>query len=65
MDQTSQQKVIKAGFTIIRTDDTPCIRIKHKTKDVLSWVTLEKFPTKAARDRKFNELLTGPMIIAD
>nr|WP_320037163.1 hypothetical protein [uncultured Bacteroides sp.] len=65
MDQVSQQKIIKAGFTIIRTDDTPSFRIKHKTKDVLSWVTLEKFTTKAARDRKFNELLIEPMIIAD
>lgn len=65
MDQISQQKCIKVGFTIIRCDDQPSIRIKYKGDAVLSWKTLEKFSTKAERDRKYNELLKYQMIISD
>jgi hypothetical protein len=65
MDSTSQQKVIKAGFMIIRTDDSPNIRIKYKGSYLQSWSTLEKFETKSARDKRFQELLKGPMVIAD
>lgn len=65
MDQISQQKTINAGFTIIRCDDQPCARIKYKGTGVLSWKTLLKFPTKAERDIKFNELLKNQMIISD
>lgn len=65
MDQTSQQKTIKAGFTIIRCDDQPSIRIKYKGENILSWKTLDKFATKAERDRRFNELLKDNMIISD
>lgn len=65
MDQISQQKTINAGFTIIRCDDQPSARIKYKWKGILSWKTLEKFPTKAERDRRFIELLKDQMIISD
>lgn len=65
MDQISQQKYIKAGFIIIRCDDQPSSRIKYKGENVLSWKTLEKFSTKAERDRKFNKLLENQMIISD
>jgi hypothetical protein len=65
MNATSQQKVIAAGFTIIRTDDYPNARIKHKSHSSHDWVTLEKFETKAARDRRMAELLNDPMVIED
>ena len=66
MNATSQQKVIAAGFTIIRQDDYPNVRIKHKKQGShQDWVTLEKFETKAARDRRMAELLLSPMIIED
>jgi hypothetical protein len=66
MNATSQQKVIAAGFTIIRADDYPNIRIKHKKQGShQDWVTLEKFETKAARDRRMAELLQSPMVIED
>jgi len=56
MDSKSQHKVIAAGFTILRCDDHPP-RIKYKGKGQQEWLTLEKFATKAARDRAFNERL--------
>ncbi|MDR0691493.1 MAG: hypothetical protein LBF69_00470 [Prevotellaceae bacterium] len=65
MNATSQLKVIAAGFTIIRADDHPAPRIKHKQQGIFEWKTLEKFLTKAARDRRMAELLNDPMVIED
>ena len=66
MNATSQQKVIAAGFTIIRQDDYPNVRIKYKRKDSSrDWATFEKFETKVARDRRMAELLNDPMVIED
>jgi hypothetical protein len=65
MDATSQQKVIAAGFTIIRSDDQPNPRIKVKDEHHREWATLEKFETKAARDRRMEELLKSPHVITD
>lgn len=57
MDQNSQMKVAKAGFTIFRKDDQPSARIKFKDKEQHEWKTYSKYETKAARDRAFNELM--------
>jgi hypothetical protein len=65
MDANSQQKVIAAGFQIIREDDCPAVRIKVKNKEHREWATLEKFQSKAARDRRMKELLNDEMIISD
>lgn len=65
MDKQSQLKVINAGFTIIRSDDQPSPRIKYIGKDHHEWSTLEKFETKAARDRRIVELLKISTIIND
>jgi hypothetical protein len=65
MDATSQQKVIAAGFTIIRADDQPNPRVKVKDEHHREWATLDKFETKAARDRRMAELLKLPHIITD
>ncbi len=65
MDANSQSKVIASGFTIIRPDDQPNIRIKCKDNNHKDWHTLEKFKTKAARDRKMSELLKSQLIISD
>ena len=55
-----------AGFRIIRKDDYPQPRIKAKTNEQGSdWRTLEKFETKAARDRAFEEMLKDYMTISD
>jgi len=65
MDLNSQNKVLKAGFTIIRKDDQPQPRIKCKQFEFSEWRTLEKFDTKAARDRRFKDLLHDSNIIED
>ncbi len=63
MEQKSELKVMKAGFTIIRKDDQPSIRIKFKDNGSQNWTALEKFETKAARDRRFNQLMESAFII--
>ncbi len=65
MDSKSQQKVIAFGFTIIRADDYPNIRIKYKDADHAEWNTLQVFPTKASRDKAFKDLIEQPHIIQD
>lgn len=69
MTLNGQKKVLRAGFTIIRRDDQPKPRIKtlRPTGELgnLNWVTLEKFDTKAARDRRFRELLENPDVLED
>lgn len=64
MTQDGQTKVLNAGFTVIRTADYPDISIK-KLKSSGVWVKLESFPTKAARDRKFKEMLKDAFTIQD
>lgn len=65
MDLNSQNKVLKAGFMLIRKGDQPQPRIKYKQFGFSDWRTLEKFVTKAARDRRFKELLHNSTIIED
>ncbi len=65
MDSQSQEKVIKAGFTIIRVDDYPSPRIKYKDEAHREWNTFEKYPTKAARDRAYEELRIQQFILVD
>ena len=65
MDSVSQHKVMKAGFVIIRSDDQPSPRIKYKGNGQQEWKTLEKFDTKAARDRRFKELMDISTFITD
>ena len=65
MDAQSQKKVINAGFLIFCCDDQPKPRIKIKDSNNYEWRTYERFDTKAARDRRFNELLKEPEHIMD
>lgn len=65
MDAKSQQKVIAAGFTILRKDDHPTPRIKQKGTYHQDWSTLEKYETKAARDREFDRMMNDPKFIND
>lgn len=66
MDQKSQLKVIAAGFVIIRTDDSPQPKIKVKDSKSHEWHTyVTNFASKAARDRRFAELLKSKTIISD
>lgn len=60
------KKILAAGLTVIRKDDTPGPRIKQLVLSgarSLSWKTFEMFDTKAARDRRFKELLQAENVI--
>lgn len=65
MSIDDQNKVIAAGFTIIRKDDHPEPRIKFSTGKNGGWATLKKYKTKAERDRAFKEMLEQKLTIAD
>ena len=60
------KKILAAGLTVIRKDDTLKPRIKQLVISgprSLSWKTFETFDTKAARDRRFKELLQAENVI--
>jgi len=63
MNTTDQQKVIRAGFILVRPDDQPSPRIKVKDGNGCEWRTLKKFDTKAARDRELKNLLTASDLV--
>lgn len=65
MDANSRLKVVRAGFTIIRTDDYPNIRIKYMNNEVLNWNTYSTHKTKAERDRQFTDMLKHEKFISD
>lgn len=69
MNATDQQKLVNAGFTIIRKEDFNLngqMRIKTKGAGSHEWRTLEKgFPTKAALDRRMKELLQDQKTVED
>jgi hypothetical protein len=58
-------KLMAAGYMVIRSDDQPNIRIKFREEGSGDWATLEKFETKAARDRRIKELLQDDKIIME
>jgi hypothetical protein len=51
MNKHDRVKVMNAGFTILRADDTNKPIIKELTCRQ-TWKTWKEFPTKAARDRE-------------
>jgi hypothetical protein len=65
MNATDRIKLIKAGYVIYRSDDTPQPRVKVVDPATHNWKTLEKFETKAARDRRMAGLAELPMWICD
>lgn len=56
MTQDGQRKVLDKGFTVIRKDDNPNIRIKILIKEG-TWKTYAVFKTKTERDREFTAML--------
>ncbi len=70
MDATNQQKILAAGFTIIRKEldymGGNKHRIKYKGDGGHEWKTFEKdFFTKASLERRMKVLLQNPMIVED
>lgn len=64
MRTTDLIKLRNAGYTIVRADDYPRPRIK-KYADNSSWVTVENFDTKAARDRALAKMLEDDKTLLD
>jgi len=61
--QRDQLKLINAGFILIRADYGR-LAIKHKTKGIHDWKTLDAgYTSKVALDRKMKELLKISNII--
>lgn len=57
---------MKAGFSIIRADDYPSPRIKVLVNSCGDYKTLEAgFKSKAARNRRFEELMSRDNILTD
>lgn len=66
MNSKDQNKLLKAGYTILRRDDHPTVRIKEKSQETQEWQTYEKdFKSKASRDRRMEELLEYVTILED
>lgn len=63
MNINSRNKLIKDGWKIIRKDDYPEPRIKIATGLNGAWRTLEKYKSKAERDRMFTVMLTADKTI--
>lgn len=67
--KTTTAKLIEAGFTVIRRGDTrqPIIKkasLEGKFRNI-RWIIMERFETKAARDRRVKELEEDPKVILD
>jgi hypothetical protein len=68
MNATDQQKLVSAGFTIIRKENIMNGQLRIKTKGAGSheWKTLEKgFASKEALERRMKELLQDPKTVED
>ncbi len=65
MTLNGHRKVIAAGFTIIRPRNLDKPEIWYKDATVRDWHKMEEFSSKAARDRRFKELLNDPHILED
>ena len=67
--QTTHSKLIDAGFTVVRRGDAKDPIIKQAVHSDplgnISWRIMEKFTTKAARDRRIKELDQDPKVLID
>lgn len=72
MDAKNQQKLLDAGFTIVRAQAQQkninkwSCSIKVKTMKQREWTTLENdFESKAGMERRMKELLVDAMVVED
>lgn len=65
MNDESHLKLIKEGFTVIRSEDFPGMRIKFKDVEHPEWTEMNTYPSKYARDKALGELVAQPFIIND
>lgn len=58
MNKKDIQKLLNAGYTLLRKDDTHGPSIKFKNRESSEWTRLGQIhPTKSARDRIMTDLL--------
>lgn len=66
MTQKGRDKLFMRGWTILRKDDTfgvaPGIKVYNYNS---SWKLVDRYKTKAARDREFKRLLDDHCTIED
>ena len=65
MDNTSQFKIIRAGFRIIRKEETPRPRILVRDKNNPAWTTWFNCTSVDQRDQIWDNLITNEYIIND
>ena len=66
MNQADQMKIMNAGFTIVRMDDHPTIRIKYKNRDSHEFKTLKgDFRSRAERDWHMQHILKDRLFVQD
>ena len=63
MDNLSQQKVIKQGFTILRKAES--IKIEKKESGLDQWGTFATFETEESRDNAFDRFMALDYVIND
>ena len=65
MTAKDQLKLLKAGFTIIRKEET-AMKIKFKTKEYREWRTLSGgYTSKASLQKEMDRLLESSDIVED
>lgn len=65
MTAKDQLKLLNAGFTIIRKNETD-LCIKYKSRDAPDWRILAKgFASRAALNRRMNEFLIDEKTVED
>ena len=64
MRTTDLEKLIKAGYTIIRADDyeKPCIKTFLGN---FQWKSSDPFETQGKRDAAIEQMLKDPMVLLD
>lgn len=66
MHSLDRQKLLNAGYTILRSADIPTPRINVTEKSYGAWKCWKKFDTKAQRDLAVQRILNNePKIIFD
>ena len=65
MKHNDLNKLIRAGFTIVRVADFPSTCIKFRNDVDKGFRILKEFHSKVDRNRALQELLTDPMTVED
>lgn len=65
MDNISQAKAIRAGFKILRKEETPRPRIMYKDKQHPTWSPWGTYTSVDHRNRVWDNIVVGDYILVD